>query len=200
MCRERVLSMPAPTQIVSIGCSQSQGHGQVSRALLAMPLLWLRFFSVCFRFHQHDADVGILLTSQLSTRVPVRVALPVARVAVRRVQGGGPGAQSVPPRPRPSRASPSRCGSDPLARPRGISRLVPRPWGEQAVLATLIATRRVTVALLRLSTQPWVGYLSAVRLTWRKRTTGCRPDATYLCICVSVYLCICVSVYPCSAR
>ena len=58
--------------------------------------------------------------SPLSTRVPVRVALPVARVAVRRVQGGGPGAQSVPPRPRPSRASPSRCGSDPLKATRHI--------------------------------------------------------------------------------
>ena len=63
-----------------------------------MPLLWLRFFSVCFRFHQHDADVGILLTSQLSTRVPVRVALPVARVR-RRIPACAESQHMYPPRP-----------------------------------------------------------------------------------------------------
>jgi hypothetical protein len=91
--------------------------------------------------------------SPLSTRVPVRVALPVARVAVRRVQGRYT-VRKVPPRPRPSRASPSRCGSDPLKATRHIQASAqavgragcPRhPYSHSGP--------RVTVALLRLPTR-----------------------------------------------
>jgi len=49
-----------------------------------------------------------------------RMALPVAHVAVRGVSGL-PAAQSVPPRPRPSRASPSRRVARTRSRPRGMA-------------------------------------------------------------------------------
>ena len=48
------------------------------------------------------------------------MALPVAHVAVRGVSGL-PAAQSVPPRPRPSRASPSRRVARTRSRPRGMA-------------------------------------------------------------------------------
>ena len=85
----------------------------------------------------------------LSTRVPVRVALPVARVSVRRVR--------VPCTVRTAAPAPLagialRRSSDPLEATRYPGRAASRL---QAVLATLShAGPRVTVALLRLTFGP----------------------------------------------
>ena len=92
--------------------------------------------------------VDFILNSTDHTRVPVRVALPPSRASRSPAYAGA--AHSPFPRVRaPRRHRPPGVALGP-AQGHAVPRLVPRPRGEQAVLATLshYRGRGLTVALL----------------------------------------------------